>query len=926
MTVAEQKAAAKKFAEHWKCRGSEKSETHKFWLSLLRDVYGVAEVDDYIHFENEVLLEHMKYMDAYIPSTKVLIEQKSLGKDLNKKIRQSDGKYLTPIEQAEEYLKKIPASRYPRWIITCNFAEFLVYDREYPNAEPIQILLENLPKEYHRLEFLVDTKAEKTINEVEISKAAGDIVADLYDALEEQFKDPESDEAKHSLNVLCVRLVFCFYAEDSGIMAGNNSFGKFLDKHRSDPSLVRKMMLEAFRMFDTPYEERDEYDDKALLDLPYVNGGLFDRNLKTSVPPFNEKIVELIIDKASFAFDWSTINPTIFGALFESTLASKMRHAGGMHYTSLENIHKVIDPLFLDELKAEFEEIKAAKQVNVRKAKLEEFRDKLSGLKFLDPACGSGNFLTETYLSLRRLENEALKILYGDQVVLDDKDVIKVSIEQFYGIEINDFACRVAQTALWIAESQMMRETEEIVHTILEFLPLTTHATIVEENALSLDWESVVPKNELNYIMGNPPFVGSSVMSQGSEQKNDVQRVFCHLDKNEVQDLDYVTCWYKLSVDYIKDTEIEVCFVSTSSIAQGSQVPILWKALSSQNTIYINFAYQTFKWDSESHNKAAVHCVIISFSLKERNKKSIYLSDVTKEVKAINPYLIEGKTIFVSARKEPICNVPGICFGNQPRDGGFLILTDEEKANVLKDEPQLAKWIRLYVGATEFINNKTRWCLWLKEASPKDIKSSKILHKRVDDVREFRLSSKAKTTNGYAKVPHLFAQITQTECERYIIVPNHSSEKRRYIPIGFEKGDVISSNAVQIIPDANIFHFGILTSIIHMAWTRVICGRIKSDYRYSKEIVYNNFPWCNPTDEQKAKIEATAQAILDARAKYPDCSLADLYDENTMPIELRKAHKANDQAVLAAYGFPKDIAESEIVAELMKMYQELTRK
>ena len=927
MTVAEQKAAAKKFAEHWKCRGREKSETHKFWLSLLRDVYGVAEVDDYIHFENEVLLEHMKYMDAYIPSTKVLIEQKSLGKDLNKKIRQSDGKYLTPIEQAEEYLKKIPASRYPRWIITCNFAEFLVYDREYPNAEPVQILLENLPKEYHRLEFLVDTNAEKTINEVEISKAAGDIVAKLYDALKEQFKDPESDEAKHSLNVLCVRLVFCFYAEDSGIMAGNNSFGKFLDKHRSDPSLVRKMMIEAFRMFDTPYEERDEYDDKALLDLPYVNGGLFDRNLKTSVPPFNEKIVELIIDKASFAFDWSTINPTIFGALFESTLNPETRHAGGMHYTSLENIHKVIDPLFLDELKAEFEEIKAAKQVNVRKAKLEEFRDKLSGLKFLDPACGSGNFLTETYLSLRRLENEALKILHGDQVVLDDKDVIKVSIEQFYGIEINDFACRVAQTALWIAESQMMRETEEIVHTILDFLPLTTHATIVEENALSLDWESVVPKNELNYIMGNPPFVGYSL--QNAEQKADILSVY--VDEkgkpyNTAGKIDYVSGWYFKACELIQNTDIRVAFVSTNSICQGEQVAGVWKPLYDRFKIHIDFAHRTFRWDNEADQKAQVHCVIVGFSVAEnKSQRRLYNSEELQLVDNINPYLVNAETIFIESNRNPICDVPQMINGGKPAEGGHLILTEEEKNELLKREPQAANYIRPFMMGKDFIQRKPRYCLWLVGANPSELKKCPLVLDRVEKVRKFRLDSKKKATQDKADTPTLFDEVKESKSE-YIALPVVSSENRKYIPVDYLNADIIAGNKLFMIPNAEVYHFGVLTSSVQMSWMRAVCGRMKSDYSYSNTIVYNNFPWCNPTDEQKDKIEQTAQAILDARAKYPDCSLADLYDENTMPIELRKAHKANDQAVLAAYGFPKNITESEIVAELMKMYQELTEK
>lgn len=937
MTELQQRAAAKQFVKDWTGHGDEKQETQRFWIALLQNVFGVEQATNAIEFEVPVKLGHTSFIDGYLKDTNVLIEQKGSDIDLRKGYRQSDGSMLTPFQQARRYAGYLPHNMNPRWIVVCNFKEFHIHDMNRPNDTPEVIALSELEKEYHRLQFLVDTGNERIQKEMQISLQAGELVGKLYDSLLRQYKNPSNPASLKSLNMLCVRLVFCLYAEDAGIFGKHGMFHDYLQDIPA--SGVRKALVELFRILDTKPECRDPYladDNPTLAAFPYVNGGLFaDENIE--IPPFTEDLKTLLLSNASEDFNWSEISPTIFGAVFESTLNPETRRSGGMHYTSIENIHKVIDPLFLDGLKAELEEARDKTVAGGARSKaMQAFHEKLSKLTFLDPACGSGNFLTETYLSLRRLENEIIREIYsGDEgqmgmgemaAEIMDSLKIKVSIGQFYGIEINDFAVTVAKTALWIAESQMLKETEEIVHMQLDFLPLTSYANIVEGNALRIDWESVVPKETLNYIMGNPPFVGSSVMSQGSEQKQDVQSVFDFLDKNEVQDLDYVTCWYKLAVDYINNTNIEVCFVSTNSITQGSQVPILWSALLRRGNVHINFAYQTFKWNSESSSKAAVHCVIICFSSKAREQKALFGNNGYKFVDSISPYLVAGDNTFVVARKKPICKVPEICFGNQPRDGGFFILTDEEKTEVLQKEPDLSKWIHLYVGATEFINNKTRWCLWLKHASPKDIRSSKILNDRVNAVKNFRLASNAKTTNGYAKVPHLFAQITQPECDSFIIVPNHSSERRRYIPIGFAPGEVISSNAVQIIPNAEIYHFGILTSNVHMAWMRVVCGRIKSDYRYSKEIVYNNFPWPTPTAEQKAKIEQTAQAILDARALYPDCSLADLYDEVTMPPELRKAHQQNDKAVMQAYGFwGKLNTETECVAELMKMYQELTR-
>lgn len=912
MTDKEQKSAAKKFAESWKGKGYEKGQSQLFWIELLTKVYGVEDISAFISFEDQVHLDHTSFIDGYIPSTKVMIEQKSLGKDLNKPIKQSDGSLCTPFQQAKRYVTDLPLSKHPRWIVTCNFAEFYVYDMERPNGEPEKIKLADLPKEYYRLSFLTKTDSEHIKKEMEVSLQAGELVGKLYNAILKQYHDPENPDSLRSLNMLCVRLVFCLYAEDAGIFGRHEMFHDYLS--RFDVKDVRKALIELFRMHDTKECDRDSYDDTPVAEFPYVNGGLFaDENIE--IPQFNEEIVDLLLKNASEDFDWSKISPTIFGAVFESTLNPETRRSGGMHYTSIENIHKVIDPLFLDDLKAELEEIKQGKKAI--KKKVEMFKEKLSSLKFLDPACGSGNFLTETYISLRRLENEAMKLTIDKgQLMFDTGDVIRVSIGQFYGIEINDFAVTVAKTALWIAESQMMHETEEIISKDLDFLPLKTNAYIKEGNALRIDWETVVPKSELNYIMGNPPFVGFTFMS--SEQKEDIQNLF-----PGIKNLDFVSGWFKKASDYIKDTNIECGFVSTNSITQGETVSRLWECLD----IKINFAYQSFIWNSEATLKAHVHCVIIGFAYQNRKIKKLYQSDSCKIVKNINAYLCNAPDILISSRNKPLCNVPKMIYGNKPADGGNLIIENDEYDDFISKEPEAKKYIKPLLGASEFINNKKRWCLWLVGASPAEIKKLPLILERVRRCRETRENSIAAGIRKFAAMPTLFAQITQPEGKEYILVPCHSSENRKYIPFGFVSPDVIVSNAVLIIPDADLYHFGVLTSNVHMAWTRAVCGRIKSDYRYSKDIVYNNFPWCNPTPEQKALIEQTAQSILDARALYPDCSLADLYDEVTMPPELRKAHQANDRAVMKAYGFDvKTMTESSCVAELMKMYKRLADK
>lgn len=924
MTDIQQREAAKQFASYWKERGYEKGESQSFWLSLLREVYGVEHPEQFISFEEQVHLDHTSFMDGFIPSTKVLIEQKGLGKDLNKAIRQSDGTYLNPFQQAKRYITELPVSKHPRWVVTCNFSEFYIYDMERPGGEPEKLLLADLEKEYYRLQFLVDKGNEHLQREMEVSIAAGEIVGLLYDAFYKQYADPSSERALKSLNILCVRLVFCLYAEDAGIFGRHGMFHDYLAE--LEARKMRRALIELFKVLDTPPEQRDPYlkeDFPELAAFPYVNGGLF-QDEEIEIPPVTDEIRDLLLSKASAEFDWSEISPTIFGAVFESTLNPETRRSGGMHYTSIENIHKVIDPLFLEELKGELRHICEIAVEKERNRQLRGFQKKLASLRFLDPACGSGNFLTETYISLRRLENEVLRELEYDQVMIGDakNNPIEVSIAQFYGIEINDFAVTVAKTALWIAESQMMKETEAIVLMHLDFLPLKTNASIVEGNALRLDWESVVPKGKLSYIMGNPPFLGARLMSKN--QKADVNNIFAGW-KN-AGNLDYVCCWYKKCTDMMAGTAIRSALVSTNSVSQGESVANLWKPLFDTG-VHIDFAHRTFRWDSEAKIKAHVHCVIIGFSVSPNAKARLLFTDGRyQEVSNINGYLLNAENVFIESRNKPICDVPEIGIGNKPIDGGFYLFEKDAMEEFIKKEPASKKYFRPWYGAREFINCKPRYCLWLGECSPAELRKMPLCRERVAQVREYRLASPSAGTIKLADKPTRF-HVENMPKGNYIVIPEVSSQRRRYVPMGYMNSSVLCSNKVRLMPDANLYEFGVLESNVHMAWMRAVCGRLKSDYDYSIKIVYNNFPWPEPTDAQKEKITQTAQGILDARALYPDSSLADLYDEVTMPPELRRAHQNNDRAVMQAYGMPiKGTTESICVAELMKRYQELTSK
>ena len=984
-TEKQMATAAAEFAERWKGRGYERGESQPFWIDLLTNVFGIETPSDgFITFEEHHKVDASNYVDGRIRSTRVLIEQKSIDKDLRAPVKQSDGSLLTPFQQGRRYVVSLPVSEHPRWIVTCNFKEFLVYDMEQPNGEPEQILLENLGKEYYRLQFLVDAKNEHLRKEMEVSMQAGEIVGRIYEALLKQYDD-NSPEALRWLNILCVRIVFCLYAEDAGVFT-HDQFHDYLVRY--DAEDLRNALIRLFDVLNTPEDKRSKYLKDDLKAFPYTNGGLFEEEIE--IPQFTEELKQTLLKNASLDFDWSEISPTIFGAVFESTLNPETRRSGGMHYTSIENIHKVIDPLFLNDLRKELDEILEEKVEKQRKRKLGEYQMKLSSLTFLDPACGSGNFLTETYLSLRRLENEAIREMYHGQMMMGEfVNPIKVSIQQFYGIEINDFAVTVATTALWISEAQMLAETEKIVHQDIDFLPLKSYHNIREGNALRMDWDVIeVPSNiptiyannvhlivepepmiasepvsydELNvvanrfdgnakpdvqryqvhydYIIGNPPFVGFTFMTK--QQKEDVERIF-----PGIKNIDYVSCWFKKACDTTRMTKTECAFVATNSITQGETVGRMWDRLDVQ----INFAWPTFRWDSEATEKAHVHCVIIGFSHFDREHKYLYNDAGAKECKNINAYLIDAPEIIVNSSTKPLCDVPLMIYGNKPADGGHLIFTKDEKDQFLCREPKAKRWIHALIGGTELINNKPnlndklRYTLWLDGISPAELRSMPAVMERVAACKVTRLNSPAAAIRKFAETPHLYAQRTQPNIAKLdengtpilqekqafnLLVPRVSSEKRKYVPMGYIGKDVVTNDQVQIIPDASLYHFGILISNVHMAWMRAICGRLKSDYRYSKDVVYNNFPWPNPTEEQKAKIEKTAQAILNARVLYPDSSLADLYDDIAMPTELRKAHKENDKAVMQAYGFDikwiDEETDTPIVAELFKLYQELTK-
>ena len=941
LTSARQKEAAGEFSRAWKERGDEKQDTQSFWSDLLSSVYGIESPARFIQFEKRVKFGGTtKFIDGYIPGTKVLIEQKGAKIDLSKKEEQSDGTPLTPYEQGKRYADWLPSSERPRWIVVCNFTTFEIHDLEKPNDEPIRIALSDLPRAYGSLSFLTDLNEHARKAELDLSVKAAGLIAKLYNALLPLYGEGRQDDPAvlKSLNKLCVRLVFCLYAEDAGLFAQKDLFAHFLETYR--PENAGDALEKLFAVLNTPKDKRKPSLDPKYAAFSYVNGGLFAHDEEDEIPPFDQAAYDILLHECSEQFNWSEISPTIFGAMFESTLNPETRRKGGMHYTSVENIHKVIDPLFLDGLREELNEIK--KEIGIRSDKAESgsgvrtiitkkyadmlraYQDKLASLKFFDPACGSGNFLTETYICVRRLENEALNLLGGGTLDLftgqQELSPVKVSISQFYGIEINDFAVSVAKTALWIAESQMLDETARIVGHHIDFLPLKTYTNIREGNALRIDWNEVIPASECSYIMGNPPFLGARIM--GPSQKADLAEQWPNV-KN-IGNLDYVGGWYFKADDYTRGHDIRSALVSTNSITQGEQVAILWKKLASDG-IVINFAYRTFIWNNEATDKAHVHCVIIGFSRDDGAPKYIYDGEDRILASHINGYLTDAQDVFIDSRSKPLCDVPEIGIGNKPIDGGFYLFSKGEMETFIAKEPKSKPYFHHWLGAEEFLNGKERYCLWLGDCNPAELIKMPLCVERIRKVKEYRLASKSAGTRKIADKPTRF-HVENMPKTNYIVIPEVSSERRPYIPMGYEDCTVLCSNLLKLMPDATTYHFGVLESSVHMAWMRAVAGRLKSDYRYSKDIVYNNFVWPEVDEAMKKRISETAQGILDARSKYPDATLGQMYSNLDLFTGLKKAHKANDDAVLEAYGLKADTPESEIVKRLFDLYEGQIRK
>lgn len=922
MNIIEQKRAAREFVKRWKAMPCvEEEHSRSFWIELLQDVLGVPNATRVLEFERKV---KGRKIDVFYEDMGVLVEMKGRGISLDEAtVRSKKAGAETPFQQAKWYADNLPHSIRPRWIITCNFDEFRIYDLEHPEDVFTPLSLVELPERLHLLSFLTNHKNSRLVREQELSVKAGEIVGKLYRAFADQYKNLETDtHEQRSLNVLIVRIVFLLYAEDAGLLQRHQAFGDYLKSFEAKH--MRQALIDLFRTLDTPTAERDPYLDADLAAFPYVNGGLFaDEDI--IIPQFTEDMrVDLVLN-ASVKFDWKDISPTIFGAVFESTLNPETRRAGGMHYTSIENIHKVIDPLFLDELRTELAAVEGESIERNRKLKLRRFQKKLASIRVLDPACGSGNFLTESYLSLRKLENRVIEDLQGDQMGLGldgDAEPIEVSINQFYGIEINDFAVSVAKTALWIAEEQMMEATQEILLREFDFLPLKSNSNIREGNALRMNWSEVLPAERCSYIIGNPPFVGASMCA--ASQKQEIVDLFGEIKLSN--SLDYVSGWYyKAAEMMLANAAIKAAFVSTNSITQGEQVYPIWNTLRSRFGIHIDFAWRTFVWNSETAGKAHVHCVIVGFSIGGGEGlifdggRSDGASSDRRDV--VNPYLVYAPWVILASRKRPLCDVPALAYGNKPADNGQFVLTTEEKDELLAEEPEALRFIRPYIGAKEYLNGKQRWCIWLLGVDPREYSGMPLISRRVEKVRAFRQASSAKDTRKRAEAPWEFFR-TPVHDVAYLAIPLTSSERRKYLPIGFFGAGTVPSNATSVIPDATAYHFGVLESQFHSAWMRTVAGRLKSDYRYSGDIVYNNFVWPDPTPEQRAAIESCAQGVLNAREAHPGATLADLYDPDKMPTDLLSAHKELDAAVEAAYDVDFNGDEEKIVAHLFKLYAE----
>ena len=942
MTDVEQRLAAKDFARNWLKRdGFEIREGQMFWMILLYSVFGVVNVSDCIQFEQQVPYidsdgkNHPLRLDGVIPATRVLIKQTSADCPLHKKSKQSDGSELSPIEQARRYDLARPVSEHARYIVLCNFREFEIYDCEQPNSDPVVIKLEDLEEEYYRLRFLIAEDHSLAIDRQAISIQAGVVVSKIYDTLLSNYHGTITPEVLQDLNKLCVRFVLCLYAEDAGLLNSRTQLHDFL--LGLPPKVVRYVLPHLFKALTTQSDERDANDLEEIRAFPYVDGALFESELH-HLPVFTEEVIDLLVNQASAHFKWRDISPTIFGAIFESTLNPQTRRLGGMHYTSIENIHKVIDPLFLDDLWAEFHQISTIKSENSRTRQLDRFQDKLASLKFLDPACGSGNFLTEIYISLRRLENELIRVRDGGRASLGREvfDPIKVSINQLYGIEINDFAVSVARTALWIAENQMLQETCNILGFDLEGLPLKSYPNICEANALTTSWSQVVPYEELDYIIGNPPFSGYSVMSP--QQKSDMCAVFGDNSRNAkgVGMLDYVCAWFKKAADIMAEhPHIQTAFVATNSICQGTSVANLWRGLLQQG-IEIEFAYRSFRWNNEAMDKAAVYCVIIGMQAqsttasasgnKAAKAKLLFAENGEKsQVAHINAYLIAGDDIFIEHRNQPLCGVPTGAIGSKLTDGGNFLFSPEEKEDFLSKEPQAAPYFRQWFGAEEFLHGTERYCLYLGECTEQQLLRLPQCRKVLAAVKEYRLNSRKAATRKLAEKPWRF-ESTNIPQGNVLVIPKDSSGRRRYIPMGFMSAqECLFGDKLRLFPRVTLYHFSVLTSSVHMVWVNAVGGRLKQDFSYTNTLVYNNFPWPEQGSAQlKQRLSASASKILKIRKEFADFTLAQLYEPEAMPQSLLNAHQENDALVMQAYGFAPDLSEDQILSQLFALYQKLS--
>lgn len=880
------------FVTRWKDASNEEAQAQSFTTDFLK-VFGIDDPEKTGDFEYKVSLDEGRtgYID-YLWKKKLAIEMKSRGKDLNK-----------AYTQLKEYVFHLPDEDMPDMLMVCDFATIVLHSRT--TGEKFSFKTKDLRKHIKRFADIAGYETTRIYeNQIDVNVKAAEKMARLHDALKEYGYEG------HCLEVYLVRILFCLFADDTGIFP-DSSFANYIENSREDGSELSSRLAQLFEILNCSdvIRAKRKLLTPTLLQFRYINGGLFAQSLPFA--DFNAKMRQTLLDCC--AFDWNKISPAIFGAMFQGVMDKKQRRELGAHYTSEENILKLINPLFMDALWREFDRVKAVP------ARLDAFHHKIASLKFLDPACGCGNFLIITYRELRLLELEILKMKTNTgQRHLDISTMLKVSVEQFYGIEYEDFPCQIAQVGMWLMDHQMNLRVADMFGMYYARLPLTQSATIVHANALRMDWEDVVPAKELSYILGNPPFVGARIMS--AEQKDDLLHVF--EDTKNAGNLDYVCCWYKKAVEIMqKNRRISTALVSTNSIAQGEQVAILWKPFFDKG-IHIHFAYRTFKWSNEAKGKAAVHCVIVGFGMQKQTDNFIVNNDTRHKAENINGYLIDASNICIESRKKPLCAVPEIGIGNKPIDGGYYLFTEAEKNEFVKKEPLSEKYFRKWLGSEEFINGKVRYCLWLGDCPPSELKSMPECLKRVDAVKQYRLASKSAPTRKLADKPRRF-HVENMPTSEYIVIPEVSSENRYYIPLGFLSPDILSSNLVKIIPNATLYHFGILTSSVHMAWTRAVAGRLKSDYRYSKDIVYNNFPWPEADGKQKATIEPLAQAVLDARALFPESSLADLYDPLTMPPELLKAHQKLDRAVMKLYGFKANMAEAEVVAKLFERYQRL---